>query len=80
MDAKGISLVSGAALLALTATALAGPINVANSYYGHYAYDGAPYGYYGAPYGYYGHRYYGGPRYDWIGGDVIHVGGTSHRG
>jgi hypothetical protein len=73
MDAKRISLVSGAALLALTATASAGPINVANSYYGHYACDGAPYGYYG-------HRYYGGPRYDWIGGDVIHVGGTSHRG
>jgi hypothetical protein len=41
MDAKRISLVSGAALLALTATASAGPINVANSYYGHYAYDGA---------------------------------------
>jgi hypothetical protein len=77
MDAKRISLVSGAALFALTATASAGPIIFANSYYGSDAY-------YGAPYEYYSHLYYGGRRYDWLGAytnrGIIHIGGTSHRG
>ena len=65
MSIKTISIVSGAALLALTATASAGPISVASSqiiapptsieqahYYRHYGWR------HGVRYGWYGHRYY----------------------
>ncbi len=68
MSIKTISIVSGAALLALTATASAGPISVASSqiispptsieqahYYRHYRHYGWRRG---AHYGWYGHRYY----------------------
>ena len=70
MSIKTISILSGATLLALTATASAGPISVASSqiiapptsieqahYYRHY---GLAYGWrHGAHYGWYGHRHYG---------------------
>ena len=65
MSIKTISIVSGAALLALTATASAGPISVASSqiiapptsieqahYYRHHGWH------HGMRYGWYGHRYY----------------------
>jgi hypothetical protein len=70
MDTKRISLVAGTALLALTATASAGPMSVASSqvvtpsipieqahyyYRHHHRYYG---GYYGRSYGWHHRRYY----------------------
>jgi hypothetical protein len=71
MDTKRISVVSSAALLALTATASAGPMSVATSnviappqtqtepvhyrYSRHHRYYG---GYHGRPYGWHRHRYH----------------------
>lgn len=71
MDTKRISMVAGTALLALPATASAGPMSVATSnviappqtqtepvhyrYWRHHRYHGA---YYGRPYGWHGHRYH----------------------
>jgi hypothetical protein len=67
MSIKTISILSGAALLALTATASAGPMSVASSqviapptsieqahYYRHYGWR-----HHRAHYGWYGHRHYG---------------------
>jgi hypothetical protein len=89
MSIKTISIVSGAALLALTATASAGPISVASSqiiapptsieqahYYRHHGWR------HGAHYGWYGHRHYGYgygygyPGYHWGYAGAIPEGGV----